>query len=87
MKRPNPLPPDQMTAASVAPNCAPCSLSGWSGCCSASEANLLTELEKFAYTIRPTDAVMHPEPNGDRMTTHDPIPARLAALKTTRHQT
>lgn len=37
--------------------------------------------EKVTYTLCPTNAVMQLQLTGDRMTTHDPIPTRLAALK------
>ena len=83
MKRPNPLPPDQMTPPSAAPNCAACWRLGWCGCGSGTRRNHLQMLEKVAYTLRPTDAFMQLQLMTEAtMTTHDPIPARLAALKT-----
>jgi hypothetical protein len=50
---------------SAAPSCAACWRSGWSGCGCGNAANLLTILEKFAYTLRPTDAVMQLQLTGD----------------------
>ena len=67
---------------SAAQSCAVCSHAGWFACSSAIGFDLLTRTERFAYTIRPTNAVMQLQLNGDTMTMHDPIPARLAALKT-----
>ena len=83
MKRPNPLPPDQMTPAERRAELCGLLALGLVRLRMRDKAQPSAIMEKVAYTLRPTDAFMQLHSTEKTMTTHDPIPARLAALKTT----
>jgi hypothetical protein len=62
---------------------AACWRSGWFGCVCRKGSKYPTILEEVACTIRQSNAVMQLHSPRKSLTIHDPIPARLAALKTT----
>ena len=84
MKRPNPLPPDQMTPAERrAELCGLLAL----GLVRLRMRDSASEVSDNAWRKLPTLSARpmpscNSNPPENRMTTHDPIPARLAALKT-----
>ena len=84
MKRPNPLPPDQMTPAERRAELCGLLALGLVRL-RMREAGEVSDNNGESCLHSPPDACRHATPTQpeNRMTTHDPIPARLAALKTT----